>query len=251
MINQSTHTTHQPMGAPPPPTNFLTYKTSELVEMVECPFNPTIIYDKKLIACKKVDHPLQRNTTIVTVNMKTDKQNPYDLNRKEYASLLGISPNAVRMKQRRGKLEGEYKFENGQYLFRAPPRVRVNLGQTNGHLTTPKKIYNRGNHYKANYPNEAFRLHNERKMLNAVNERDPSFINNYQEIKAKYNREKAEERAQSIRQQTTTSYGTGLFSESNKGYADPQYHNGRAHEYHPKKFTATNRGKKIIYKYYG
>ena len=45
--------------------------------------------------------------------MKTDKQNPYDLNRKEYASLLGISPNAVRMKQRRGKLEGEFIFENG------------------------------------------------------------------------------------------------------------------------------------------
>ena len=186
--------------------------------------------------------------------MKNEKLNPFDLNRKEYAELLGISPNAVRMKQRRGQLEGEYKFENGKYIFRAPQRVRANYGQTTGHLTAPKKVYNRGNHYKANYPNNAFRLHNERKMLNAVNERDPDFINNYQEIKAKYTQDKAKEKIEKQRQQQSSvrKYGSPIFSESNKGYDDLRYHNGRADESQPDKFRATNRGKNINWekKYY-
>ena len=43
--------------------------------------------------------------------------NPFDLNRTEYAELLGITPNAVRMRLRHGKLEGEYIFENGKYIL--------------------------------------------------------------------------------------------------------------------------------------
>jgi hypothetical protein len=78
--------------------------------------------------------------------------NPFDLNRTEYAELLGISPNAVRMRLRHGKLEGEYIFENGKYIFRAPSRDRANHGSTGGQMTTLKKIYKRGNHFKANYP---------------------------------------------------------------------------------------------------
>ena len=48
--------------------------------------------------------------------MSAEKINPFDLNRTEYAELLGISPEAVRMRLRRGKLEGEYRFENGKYF---------------------------------------------------------------------------------------------------------------------------------------
>ena len=92
--------------------------------------------------------------------MKKQNLNPYDLNRTEYAELLGITPNAVRMRLRHGKLDGEYKFENGKYFFRAPEKERANQGMTPGQKTTLKKIYRRGNHYKANYPNEAFRKHN-------------------------------------------------------------------------------------------
>ena len=97
--------------------------------------------------------------------MKAKNINPFDLNRTEYAELLNISPNAVRMRLRHGKLEGEYIFENGKYLFRAPQRERANQGITTGQKTTLKKIYRRGNHFKGNYPNEAFRKHNEAKML--------------------------------------------------------------------------------------
>ena len=71
--------------------------------------------------------------------MSAEKINPFDLNQTEYAELLGISPNAVRMRRRRGLLEGQYKFENGKYIFKAPERVRVNQGFDQGYLTTLKK----------------------------------------------------------------------------------------------------------------
>ena len=62
-----------------------------------------------------------------------------------------------------------------------------------------------------------------------------------------------QKKAERLKQSTlnapqTNKYGSGLFNESNKGYADPQYHNGKAHGYHPNKFTATNRGRKKPWK---
>ena len=71
--------------------------------------------------------------------MNEDKLNPFDLNRTEYASLLGISPNAVRMRMRHGKLEGEYIFKNGKYFFRAPKRVRDYQGLDHPRMTTQTK----------------------------------------------------------------------------------------------------------------
>ena len=34
----------------------------------------------------------------------------------------------------------------------------------------------------------------------------------------------------------TLVYTSGIFNESNRGYSDPYYHNGRAHLQHPNKF---------------
>ena len=46
-------------------------------------------------------------------------------------------------------------------------------------------------------------------------------------------------------------YTSGLFNESNKGYADIRYHVPNAHHFEPKKFEGTNRGtKKKIPEYY-
>ena len=73
-----------------------------------------------IVACKIADHRLSVAQNIVILNygtMNEDKLNPFDLNRTEYASLLGISPNAVRMRMRHGKLEGEYIFKNGKYFW--------------------------------------------------------------------------------------------------------------------------------------
>ena len=141
--------------------------------------------------------------------------NPFDLNRTEYAELLGITPNAVRMRLRHGKLEGEYILENGKYIFKAPSGERANHGLTSGQKTTLKKIYNRGNHHKARYPNEAFRKHNEAKMLAKSSLENKSYKN----------------------------YGTGIYSEGTNGYLDNV--NPYQHRSNPLKFTATNRGRRI------
>ena len=42
----------------------------------------------------------------------------------------------------------------------------------------------------------------------------------------------------------------GLFSESNKGYADPQYHDGRADERHTKNSELQIEGTIKNFKYY-
>ena len=183
--------------------------------------------------------------------MNEDKLNPFDLNRTEYASLLGISPNAVRMRMRHGKLEGEYIFKNGKYFFRAPKRARDYLGLDHPRMTTQtKRKIRRGNHYKANYPNEAFRLHNEMKMLAKLKHRvDPEVQDLLPEAVELAKQKKAERLQQStLNAPKINKYGSGIFNESNKGYDHPQYHNGKAHEYHPNKFTATNRGRKKPWK---
>ena len=211
-----------------------------------------------IVACKIADHLLQRNIYFVTLNfgtMNENKLNPFDLNRTEYASLLGISPNAVRMRMRHGKLEGEYIFKNGKYLFRAPKRERDYYGLDHPIKTTQtKRKINRGNHHKANYPNEAFRKHNEMKMLAKLKHRvDPEVQELLPEAVELAKQNKLERQQSTLNDTSMKNYGMGIFNESNKGYADPQYHNGKAHETHPRKFTATNRGKQIDWskKYYG
>ena len=199
---------------------------------------------KLFIACKIADHLLQRNITF----MKKQNLNPYDLNRSEYAELLGITPNAVRMRMRHGKLEGEYKLENGKYFFRAPQGPRENQGLTSGQKTTLKKIYRRGNHYKANYPNEAFRKHNEAKMLaklkHSVDDEVQALLPEAIEIAKNKKRERIEETQRSImNDRTTNSQYVSLFNESNPGYGSIQYHSAHAHLFNPQKFRNTPREK--------
>ena len=158
----------------------------------------------------------------------------YDYNAKEYANLLGISTNALRMRRRRKLLEGEYEFREGKYFFRHPPSARENQVVTTGHLTTKlgRKI-NRGAHETSKNPryypqlrarNEAVKLASLKyKIGPEIQDRLPRAIEIAQQ-----------EYKEDLRK----------LDESNKGYADISYHNGRAHEQSPNKFTATNRGKR-------
>ena len=221
----------------------------EMVEMVERDFNLIVICDKMLLACKKADRPLQRNTKNVTLNMKHNKLNPFDLNRTEYAELLGISPNAVRMRMRHGKLEGEYIFENGRYNFRAPQRERVYQGHDHPNMTTPKRKINRGNHYKANYPNEAFRKHNEAKMLaklkHNVDEDIQALLPDAIEIAKSKKREMLEAAATPVPRsvkQSSFNMGGIFHMGSNKGYGSREYFGGFHDD--PNVYPTTNRGKK-------
>ncbi len=182
--------------------------------------------------------------------MSAEKINPFDLNRTEYAELLGISPEAVRMRLRRGKLEGEYKFENGKYFFRAPLKARDYQVKTTGQMSTLKKKINRGAHETSKNPryypqlkarNEAVKLAALKyKISDEIQDRLPRAIEIAQREYLD-DRKKLEESNNS--RSKLHQYTTGIFNESNKGYDDLRYHNGRAHESQPSKFTATNRGK--------
>ena len=92
----------------------------------------------------------------------------FHLTRNEYAKRLGITPNAVRMRQRHGKLSGEFRFDGNKFLFKPPEGPRDFIVKDHPTLTSPKKKYKRGNHFKADYPNDAFKLHNEMKMMNKI-----------------------------------------------------------------------------------
>ena len=191
------------------------------------------------------------------MGQKKEKENfMFDYNAREYAELLGISTNALRMRRRRGLLEGEYEFRNGQYNFRHPPRARDYQVKTIGHLTTKlgRKI-NRGAHETSKNPryypqlrarNEAVKLASLKyKISPEIQDRLPRAI----EIAQK---EFAEDKRKVEESSKPKKYTNGLFSESNLGYNDVRYHNGRAHESQPNKLRSTNRGKNIDWtkKYY-
>ena len=136
---------------------------------------------KYLIACKNVDHLVSVAATLNMKKFDNTELNDYTLTRGEYAKELGITPNAVRMRMRHGKLNDQYRFDGNKFLFKAverPGDYIVNDHSKNIKLTTPKKKYNRGNHFKADYPNNAFKLHNELKMLNKIKSNIPDNVLN-------------------------------------------------------------------------
>ena len=82
----------------------------------------------------------------------------------EYSKMLGISKECLRGRRRSGKLEGEYTVKDNCYFYK-----RVRPDQL---LSTPKnppqRVRRRGAHshgQAVHYPNNAFRNHNEAKML--------------------------------------------------------------------------------------
>ena len=125
-----------------------------------------------LTACNNYDHLLSVAKVIMTIKKGQEELDQFTLTRSEYAKELGKTPNAVRMMMRHGKLSGEYRFDGSKYIFKSPERPGEN--HNNDHpiitkMTTPnKKKINRGNHFKADYPNDAFRLHNQYKKEQAI-----------------------------------------------------------------------------------
>ena len=123
-----------------------------------------------ITACNNYDHLLSVAKVIMTIKTGQEELDQFTLSRNEYAKELGKTPNAVRMMMRHGKLSGEYRFDGSKYIFKSPERPRESYDNDHSNsmkLTTPKKV-NRGNHFKANYPNEAFKNYNERKKEQAL-----------------------------------------------------------------------------------
>ena len=202
--------------------------------------------------CKTADHCFPLHDIILYYFMGQSKKEDfiiYDYNIKEYAKSLGVSANCIRMRRRRGLLEGEYEFREGKYFYREPSRARENQVITTGHLTTKlgRKI-NRGAHETSKNPrylpqlrarNEAVKLASLKyKISPEIQDRLPRAI----EIAHNEYREDLRKLEESNKPKLQR-YTNGIFNESNKGYDDMQYHSGRAHEVSPRKFRATNRGK--------
>jgi|TARA_X000001388_G_C2192737_1_gene108219 hypothetical protein len=83
----------------------------------------------------------------------------YIFSEKEYAALIGLTKEGVRTRRRSGKLDGQFiKKEDKQYFYCRPERTEKKETQ----------FRRRGVHKdggQTNYPNEAFKKHNEKKIL--------------------------------------------------------------------------------------
>jgi len=97
--------------------------------------------------------------------MENNNDKDFILTRGEYANKIGKSKGSVIQSMRRGGLRDLYIFKEGKYLFKDPKAMRANTNSIHKQIYTPKKKYNRGNHFKAKYPNRHFQQHNELKML--------------------------------------------------------------------------------------
>ena len=107
---------------------------------------------------------------------------------------------------------------------------------------------------KGRYPNNAFAEHNHMKKMIALRGKMspeelalvPDVERMIKQERQKQLREEYEAKLppRETRKYDFKFYTSGLFSESNGGYDDPYYHNGRAHDRHPKKFEAS-RGKSV------
>jgi len=100
----------------------------------------------------------------------------YKFTRPEYAKLLGVSNNALRMKMRRGGFADEYVVKNGKYVFKRPSvdKEKRPGGNTDPYQIIKEKNYTckkpvkRGTHFENNYTSDALRKHNEFKMYNKI-----------------------------------------------------------------------------------
>ena len=149
----------------------------------------------------------------------------YIFTRPEMAKLLGISTNALRMRMKKGKCDLEYRFDGKKFFFKRPRDIIVKDHST---LTTQKRKFNRGNHFKADYPNDAFKLHNEMKMLNKIkgkfkNEAHEREFNQINEAGLEKAYKQSREKLNNLSANETKDYGSmltplGLKRVEEKGY---------------------------------
>ena len=166
--------------------------------------------------------------------MKTNIDKEFYLTRGEYAKKINKSKGSVIQLMRRGKLNNEYIIKNDWYYFRDPSRERAFKETVHGTIYTPKKIYNRGNHLNAHYPNHAFQQHNELKMLAALQRK----VDTKKAAKILEAIERIEEEERREKQRNITNSAP---IKNYGGFISNQQLNRQ-------KFTATNKGKNIIKK---
>ena len=145
-----------------------------------------------------------------TLNMKNDFFE-YTLTRGDFAKRIGKSKEAVRSAMRRGQYAECYRFDGSQYLFKEPSRSRADKENTHGQKAIPKRQINRGNHHKANYPNESFRLYNQKKILEKLNKTDPGFVARVPELEKIYQQQKSQRITRDLSNSKIRNYGGMLY----------------------------------------
>lgn len=136
----------------------------------------------------------------------------------EYAKMHGISKDCLRKRRKAGKLEGEYTVKDNCYFYKRPrPNHEKSIPKI-----PPKRIRRRGAHKSMStvrYPNNAFRNHNEMKMLAKIkyNVDDetlsllPEGIQKAKEAKAERIKE-AQSTVHVPKRTPQKNYGTGIYN---------------------------------------
>ena len=209
----------------------------------------------------------------------------YKFTPSEYARLRGITTSAVRKRRLNGLEKNNFKEIGGKYFYKKPERDRPNIVEVtphnnpkfNGSGYRPKKTlsqYYKKKKRRRNVEEGKENYHNARngwqlKQLNdmrklerlkgelsadGILELRDDIIDIAKARVADRKKEEAKVRAShmsAIRQHKDKAKSYVVwFNESNSGYNDATYHNGRSHEHTPSKFVATNRGKTETKKYY-
>ena len=144
----------------------------------------------------------------------------------EYANKLGISKEALRSRRRRGELENEYIIKDGITLWREPASSHAykphgskasGRGPCSPFPVTRSKVKRIGVHaagIPTKYPNQAFKQHNELKMLAKLQRNVDSEL---QELlpegieQAKRIRDQRQQQLQKQLQQPVKNYGGMLY----------------------------------------
>ena len=144
----------------------------------------------------------------------------------EYANKLGISKEALRSRRRRGELENEYIIKDGITLWREPASSHTykphgpkasGRGPCSPFPVTRSKVKRIGVHaagIPTKYPNQAFKQHNELKMLAKLQRNVDSEL---QELlpegieQAKRIRDQRQQQLQKQLQQPVKNYGGMLY----------------------------------------
>ena len=184
----------------------------------------------------------------------------YIFTRPEFAKLVGLSTNALRMRMRRGQYGDYYVLKDKKFLFKRPGAMQVDRPPSD-HVSMssqpdplamhhkPRKKVNRGNHWEAvkngSYKTKSQELHNTMKIRARCDglldeetlELLPEAMEKAKQEKRKRIQNALNETNQSQKKPSTSlrPYDMGIYSMSNKGYGTTGYFNGSGQSFNANK----------------
>ena len=142
-----------------------------------------------------------------------DMEDHYPYTQLEYAKLLGLSKAGLISRRKTGKLEGQYIVKDKCYYY-----ARLRPDQVKHTPKTYTKPRRRGAHNSGSalhYPNQAFKEHNEVKMLAKIrsnlDQETLDLIPEAVEIAKQKRQDRIKETIKSVNQ-PTKQYSTGLYN---------------------------------------